>query len=254
MHVTDDLAVVEQGDGERLVVFVHGVLDRGRSFRRVARVLDGECRTVWYDRRGYGAAVDAPGTPAGVAEHADDLLDVLDGRHAVVVGHSFGGVTALAAALRAPDVVDALVLYETGMAWLPTWDDRILQELLWGEEPERAGARLMYGARYDAMTDDERAALEREAQAFVAEERSVRQGGPPFDVAALRVPLVYGCGDRYHFSAVPDYLRTTLPEAEIVVLPGVDHNAHRNQPEAYAGLVRRAVELAAEKPMAGAGN
>jgi pimeloyl-ACP methyl ester carboxylesterase len=144
MSVTADLHVVEQGEGEPLVVFVHGVLDRGRSFRRVARALAGECHTVWYDRRGYGAAVDAAGTPAGVDEHVDDLLAVLGGRHAVVVGHSFGGVTALGAALRAPDRVHALVLYETGMAWLPTWDDRFLQELLWGENPSaRAPASCM---------------------------------------------------------------------------------------------------------------
>jgi pimeloyl-ACP methyl ester carboxylesterase len=247
MSVTADLHVVEQGDGEPLVVFVHGVLDRGRSFRRVGRALAGECRTIWYDRRGYGAAVDAAGTPAGVEEHADDLLAVLDGRHAVVVGHSFGGVTALCAALRAPDLVDALVLYETGMAWLPTWDDRILRELLWGEHPERQGARLMYGTRYEAMTDDERDALERQSRAFVAEERSVRRGEAPFDVATLRVPLVYACGDRYHFPAVPDYLRSILPDAEIVVVAGADHNAHRNQPEAFAGLVRRGTELAAAR-------
>ncbi|MET0627010.1 MAG: alpha/beta hydrolase [Acidimicrobiia bacterium] len=246
MSVRTELAVVEQGEGDPLVVFVHGVLDRGRSFRRVARALDGECRAVWYDRRGYGAAVDARGTPAGVAEHADDLLAVLDGRRAIVVGHSFGGVTALGAALRAPDLVDALVLYETGMAWLPTWDDRFLRELLWGEDPAREGARLMYGERYERMSNDERFALERQARAFVAEERSVRRGEPPFDVARLRVPLVYGCGDRYPFPAVPDYLRSVLPGAEIVVVPGADHNAHRNHPDAFAGLVRRGIRLGSD--------
>jgi pimeloyl-ACP methyl ester carboxylesterase len=107
----------------------------------------------------------------------------------------------------------------------------------------------MYGARYDAMTDDERVALERQARAFVAEERSVRRGGPPFDVAALRIPLVYGCGDQYPFPAVPHYLREVLPDAEIVVVPGADHNAHRNRPEAFAGLVRRGIELAADMPI-----
>ena len=245
--VQADLAVVEQGDGEPLVVFVHGVLDRGRSFRRFGRSLEGECRTIWYDRRGYGAAVDAPGTPAGVAEHADDLLAVLDGRRAVVVGHSFGGVTVLGAAIRAPDLIDAVVLYETGMAWLPAWDDRFLRDLLWGEDPAREGARLMYGERYETMSDDERGTLERQARAFVAEERSVRRGPPPFDVADLRVPLVYGLGDQYHFPAVPDHLRSVLPDAEIVVVPGADHNAHRNHPDAFAGLVRRGIELGAQR-------
>jgi hypothetical protein len=33
--VSTDLVVTESGEGDDLVVFVHGVLDRGRSFRFV---------------------------------------------------------------------------------------------------------------------------------------------------------------------------------------------------------------------------
>ena len=51
-----DLEVTEVGDGDRLVVFVHGVLGRGRSFDRVADLLASECRMRWYDRRGYGTS------------------------------------------------------------------------------------------------------------------------------------------------------------------------------------------------------
>src|SRR5215510_7043817 len=45
-----DLEVTEVGSGDALVVFVHGVLDRGRSFDRVADVLAPECRLRCYDR------------------------------------------------------------------------------------------------------------------------------------------------------------------------------------------------------------
>ena len=56
-------AVTEVGTGEPLVVFVHGVLGHGRSFDRVASVLEGECTMRWYDRRGY---VFRPSTCRGV--------------------------------------------------------------------------------------------------------------------------------------------------------------------------------------------
>jgi hypothetical protein len=46
------LAVTEVGTGDRLVVFVHGVLGHGRSFDRVAALLDEECTMRWYDRYG----------------------------------------------------------------------------------------------------------------------------------------------------------------------------------------------------------
>ena len=55
---------------------------------------------VRYDRRGYGRS-----TSLGVGDlsvHADDLLDLIGDRPAVVVGHSLGGVVALVAAERRP--------------------------------------------------------------------------------------------------------------------------------------------------------
>jgi pimeloyl-ACP methyl ester carboxylesterase len=240
------LEIAETGNGPHRVVFVHGVLDQGRSFGRVARLLAAECQMVWYDRRGYGGSVDAAGAPVGVDGHVDDLLEVLDGRRAVVVGHSFGGVTALGAALRAPELVGAVVLYETGMAWLPGWDDRVLRALLWGEDPEGEGVRLMFRDRVGRMTVKEHDARRREARAFVAEERSVRTGAEPFDVAALRQPLVFGHSDTYPFGAVVDHLRTVVPRVEVIELPGAGHNAHRSQPGPFANLVRRGIALAGD--------
>jgi pimeloyl-ACP methyl ester carboxylesterase len=150
------LEVTELGSGDTLVAFVHGVLGSGRSFDRVA-----------------------------------DLLGVLDGRRAAVVGHSFGGVTALGAAARAPELVAALVLCETGAAWVPAWDDGVMRDVLGDEDPEGAGLRVMLGDRYDTMSDDERVRRRVDASAFIAEETSVRTGTPPFAVADIQAPLVY---------------------------------------------------------------
>ena len=83
-----DLEVTELGSGDALVVFVHGVLDRGTSFRRVADELDGDCRMLWYDRRGYGRSAGVAGVPSGIDGHITDLVAVLDGRRAVVAAHS----------------------------------------------------------------------------------------------------------------------------------------------------------------------
>ena len=241
-----DLSVTESGLGSPRVVFVHGVLDRGRSFESVAALLEGECRMQWYDRRGYGDSVDAPGVPVGVDGHIDDLIALLDGEPAVVVGHSFGGVTVVGAALRAPELVRAVVLYETGFAWAPGWDDSPVQALLAGEDPEGAGVRNLFPRRYDSMSDDERSQLRREAAAFLAEERSVRTGGPPYDVAGLTVPLVFGSSGVERFTAVADHLRRVVAGVETVIVPGGGHNPHRTAPEAFADLVRRGMSLAAE--------
>ena len=65
----------------------------------------------------------------------------------MVVGHSFGGVTAMGAAVRAPQLVDSLVLYETSVAWVPGWDDTVMQGVFAADDPEGAALQLMLGAR-----------------------------------------------------------------------------------------------------------
>jgi pimeloyl-ACP methyl ester carboxylesterase len=236
-------AVTESGSGDVLVVFVHGVLDRGRSFDRIADALASECRVLQYDRRGYGALAGVT-TPVGVDVHMADLVTVLDGRPAVVVGHSFGGVIAMGATVRAPELVAALVLYETSMAWVPGWDDEIMQGVFASDDPETAALRVMLGDRYDSLSDDDRTRRRVDAAAFVAEERSVRTAIPPFDVAEIRAPVVYGRSSPQVMPVIVDHLTNRVAQLEVVTLSGAGHQAHRSDPEAFADLVRRGVARA----------
>ncbi len=240
--------MTESGVGDDLVVFVHGVIDKGQSFARVADALAPDCRVLWYDRRGYGASINAPGAPVGVNGHIEDLIGILDGRRAVVVGHSFGGVIATGAALRVPDCVAALVIYETVMAWAPGWDDRTMRQVLWSDDPEDAGLRLMLGARYGVLSPAVRLRLRPQARAFIEEERSTRAASPPYDVAELRVPLVYGFSDTFPVVAMQEHLQAAVPDVELVTLPGGGHNAHRAAPEAFAGLVHRGLARREVRP------
>ena len=63
----------------RQVVLVHGTLDESGSFRRAQDHLSRWSVTT-YDRRGWGQS--APLGPAPLAQHAADLIDVLDGTRA----------------------------------------------------------------------------------------------------------------------------------------------------------------------------
>ena len=114
------LYVHEAGPGP-LVVLVHGVMDRSNGMLRTRRILQPEMRIVRYDRRGYGRS--RPGAPVvtDFARQVDDLAEVLAGRPAVVVGHSFGGILALALAEQHPDLVRSVVAYEAPMMWADWW-------------------------------------------------------------------------------------------------------------------------------------
>jgi pimeloyl-ACP methyl ester carboxylesterase len=220
---------------------VHGVLDRGRSFSHVAERLGGRCRLRWYDRRGYGASVG--GSPVGVLEHIADAVAVLDGEPAVVVGHSFGGMTALGLAATAPALVEAVVVYETVVPWATGWGDETMRAVLADDDPAGAGLRLMIGDRLASMSEDELAERRVHAAAFVAEERSVRSGTPLYDVGAIRAPVVYGRSSQEFVLPVARYLAASVPRFEEVLLDGADHHAHRTDVDRFAALVERGLEL-----------
>lgn len=68
-----------------------------------------------HDLRGHGLS-DVPPAPYAIADHAADLLAVLDAHgldRVVLVGISVGGLIALRATLERPEAVAALVLMDT---------------------------------------------------------------------------------------------------------------------------------------------
>ena len=84
---------------------------------------------VRYDKRGHGLS-SAPQPPYSMADHAQDLIGLLDALgldRAVVCGISVGGMIALKAALDAPARVGGLVLMDTGhrIGTAEGWQQRI---------------------------------------------------------------------------------------------------------------------------------
>ena len=57
---------------------------------RLSRRLDETHRVLRYDRRGYGRSKPHPG-PFSMDAQVDDLVELLDGRRALLFGHSYGG-------------------------------------------------------------------------------------------------------------------------------------------------------------------
>ena len=93
------------------VVIVHGQPDRSKNFARVLHLLT-DLPVTAYDRRGYGKSLNAAPKARGFSDHADDLLEILDGTPSIVVGQSAGGTIAMLAATRAPELFLALGVWE----------------------------------------------------------------------------------------------------------------------------------------------
>lgn len=229
-----------------VVVLVHGSLDRGASFARTVRRLEG-WGVVTYDRRGYqGSRGTAP--PADLGGHVEDLLGVAAGvpggaRPVVAVGHSLGGNVVLGAALADPATFAAVGAYEPPMPWLGfrrpgTGAGRTAGDP--DDEVEQFTRRMVGDAAWERLPEAMRAARRADAPALSADLRSLR-GPAPFDVTRLAVPVVFARGgprSRPHHRQAVGWAAAHVPGAALVELGGAGHGAHLTHPDAFAGLVR----------------
>ena len=103
---------IETGRGERALVFLHGVSGGAAGVIDILpRLTPPGWRGLAWDMPGYGAS--APVEPMTFDSLAGALVDLLDAAglaQAVLVGHSFGGMVALQAAVRFPERISGLVL------------------------------------------------------------------------------------------------------------------------------------------------
>jgi pimeloyl-ACP methyl ester carboxylesterase len=153
-----ELNVVRGGapDADVTVVLAHGYALDHRSWHRVVAALPEEFQVIAYDHRGHGQSSPATKDTATIEQLGDDLGELIEravptGR-VVVVGHSMGGMAALAMAERRPRLfrqrVAGMVFVstattgfaETSLAW-PKALGKLVREL------ERAFGPLVRAVR-----------------------------------------------------------------------------------------------------------
>lgn len=209
------------------VVLVHGTRDRAASFDPVRALLT-DLDVTCYTRRGWERG--AEGAPAPLETHVDDLVDLLAERPSVVIGHSWGGRVAIGAAIRRPDLVRSLGIWETAMLWLPIWPAEHHGHL------RRAMARVQAKLDESPERRQERTTFLAEASASFVQ---------PFDLEKLSVPCVAGVGGASLATFVEGMRRVAkVVGAQVFEIPDAGHMAHREHPEEFAEFVRRAVALA----------
>ena len=108
------LSYEDYGSGP-VALLIHGSPGNAKAWARVGERLAKRYRVIALDLPGYGETTpQPPGEEPNVA-YATELVEALTrhvGMPAVLAGHSYGGVVALAVALRGNVPVGALVLFE----------------------------------------------------------------------------------------------------------------------------------------------
>lgn len=249
------------------VVLLHGVTGNLAIWPLInlLNVLAEDFRVTAYDLRGHGYS-DTP--PAGYtsADMADDFRGVqqaLGLGPAYVLGHSFGGVVAMHAAVLYPDAVAGVVLsdpYFPGLHHLegdigswPGWRD-------YRDECDRAGLVVDETNWFDvgnvlrqaaALAPEQRAQFEKEVGA-AALQRLVRLAGTTCgdDVKAVaglteqrirmvQQPVLALYGEQSPFLTTCRFLEESLLSCKVVLVPNARHRAHEENPAAYVALVQK---------------
>jgi pimeloyl-ACP methyl ester carboxylesterase len=225
-----------------MVVLIHGAADRAATFQPTRRAL-APLPVLSYDRRGYAGSIDLA-VGAGLAVHVADLLEVVDERPSVLIGHSFGGLIALAAAVEEPELVRAVGVYEPPLAWLGWWP-----AVTTFGAPETAAEtffrEVVGGNVWEGLPDQFRADRRREGAALISDFSSA-QSGLPFDLGDVLSPVAAAHGSRTtaHFERAAQTIAANNLGAALTVIEGAAHGVHQSHPVPFASWIRSVVALA----------
>lgn len=210
------------------MVLIHGSLDRSAGMIKMARHLN-EFSTLRYDRRGYGRSWQHQG-PYAVSDQVDDLQRLLDGRTAVIFGHSFGGNIALAAAQRMGDQIIGVSTYETPLSWMSWWPGTTAGAMgvAAGEDSaaEKFMIRLIGQKRWDALPERTKTERRREGRALVGELGTLRTV-QPWDSHLITCPVLCGYGSKGlpHHQEGARWLTGNIEKAQLVCIEDAAHSA-----------------------------
>jgi pimeloyl-ACP methyl ester carboxylesterase len=244
------------------ILLIHGTGGHSLLMAEVAEKLAATHRVINVDRRGYGGTV-GPVHPRKdhYLHHARDaveLLGRLGASPATVVGWSGGGIVALAMALRHPETVEQLILFEPPLHARAhmTWKvfrafakTMFLRAIGRKREGVATFFRLATGnsdgtTSFDQVPAEVREAVLartdgvfRELEAGTGEELTEKE------LATLKHPttlLVSGRSEQFLRDASSRLIRL-VPAIRVVRLPEATHSMPLEQPAEFVAEVRRAI-------------
>jgi 2-succinyl-6-hydroxy-2,4-cyclohexadiene-1-carboxylate synthase len=247
------LAYRHAGEGGRPIVLLHGLAGSGEELDRpVALLGERGWHAVAPDLRGHGASPkpddEAAYDVGALAADVLGLVDALGWRSFSLVGHEAGGVVAQEIALMAPTWIDCLVLQATAPGRFPldrnlavggielvrgmqSMEPLALAYSQAGEGPVGAGPEHLDGILERMRACAPAAYASILLQLLDAPDRSLR-------LAELRIPthVLVGQQDQWFIEPAQD-LASTIPAADLYVLPGGGHLPHLDRPDEWAVMV-----------------
>jgi pimeloyl-ACP methyl ester carboxylesterase len=231
----------DHGDGPPILLS-HGYSATCRMWNEQLAALVARHRVIVWDMRGHGES-DDPADPAAYSdaltvEDMTALLRRCQIDRAVIGGLSLGGYMSLSFHLAHPEMVTALMLFDTGPGFRNpdarrAWNERAQQRAR--DLETRGFAALGEG-------DEVRLSKHRSARGLAGAARGMLAQADDHIIAGLdkiAVPtLVLVGADDTHFLAAADYMARKIPGATRVTIPDAGHASNLHQPELFNRAVK----------------
>lgn len=237
----------KDGSGPPLVLVHGGFSDHRTNWEFIQPTLRDRFTTYAIARRGRGETDATVGHT--IQDEANDVAALIRtiGRPVFLLGHSYGGQCALAAALIVPERIRKLVVYEApwpttlkrediarleALAAADEWDEfavTFFRDMLLVPPEEIAAVRS--SALWPPIVGDSKASLG-DLRALVTYRFD------PERWRGLDAPVLLQIGSESprHFY-VTDAMAAVLPDARIEVLPGQAHEGMTTAPQLYAEAI-----------------
>lgn len=256
-----DLSVWMSGDGPPLVL-VHGAMSDHTNDAPFVAELARSFTTFAMDRRGRGSSGDAGAY--SITQEFADVAAVVDevthraGQPAALWGHSYGADCAMGAATLAENL-RGLVIYEPGlgMSYPPGSVQEVEAALAKGDNEVAAVALL---ARVVELTETEieftrslptwpaRLAIMPTVPRELAAESGWRYQPGQFDRITTPTLVLAGSDSPPSQQEATRWAVAAIPEAQMRVIAGHSHIAHRTDPALVAAILRDFLADQAQAP------
>ena len=256
--VTLHYQVIGADEAKPTIVFANSLGTDQRIWRDVIVRLVGEAGIITYDMRGHGLS-DLGQPPHTMEDHVGDLaalIDHLGGRPSIVCGLSVGGLVAQGLALSRPDLVQGLILCDTGMKigdealWLPrieTVEASGMGAIVEGTM-ERWFTRAFHDEHPDELALYANMLRRQPAEGYTGTARAILNADYRDRASTISVPTlcIVGDDDRATPPSLVRDLAQAIPEARFEVIKGAGHLPCVEQPAVMADMICAFLSLMGE--------
>ena len=224
----------------RPVLMSHGYSATRRMWSGQHAFLGDRYRLISWDMRGHGQT-ESPGDPAQYS-HAltvadmKALLEHLGIRRAVIGGLSLGGTMSLEFYVAHPEMVEALILCDTGPGYRNAdarekWNERARSR---ATELEAKGLAALAG-RSREMQEAMGHHASAQGLAHAARGMLAQKDSRVIDaLGSIGVPTLVVVGDKDEpFIAPCEYMAKKIPGARLEVIAGAGHSSNLDQPDQF---------------------